>query len=53
MVNNHTPTLYDVLYFNALARGEIVETKEEADVCFTKDKTPHEIDRIVADFVSE
>ena len=53
-VNNKTPNLYDVLYLNAVARGEVVNNKQDADVVFdTNDGiTPYDIDVIVANFLS-
>jgi len=47
------PNLYDLFMLNGLARGEIVEKKEDADVIFSVDEgiTPFDMDKIVADFI--
>lgn len=45
------PDLFTLLYFHAEARGEIVATKEEADVVFSTDTTPYEIDLIRSDYL--
>lgn len=52
-VNNDTPSLYDVLYLNAMARGEITKNKEEADEIFSLDEgiTPYDTDIIVSRFL--
>lgn len=39
IININKPTLYDLVYFNATARGEIVENKYEADIVFSNDTT--------------
>ena len=39
IININKPTLYDLVYFNAIARGEIVEDKCEADIVFSNDTT--------------
>lgn len=36
-VNLRKPTLYDAITLNAMARGSIVESREEADVIFSND----------------
>ena len=44
LANMHKPNLYDLVYFNALARGEIVNDRNEADIIFSNDKTvPYEV----------
>lgn len=38
------PSLYELIYLNAYARGEIVKDRNEADIIFSNDKTvPYEI----------
>lgn len=37
MVNLNKTNLYDLIRLNAIARGNIVETKEEADIIFSND----------------
>lgn len=39
IININKPTLYDLVYFNAIARGEIVEDRYEADIIFSNDTT--------------
>lgn len=39
IININKPTLYDLVYFNAVARGEIVENRYEADIVFNNDTT--------------
>lgn len=53
-VNSTTPSLYDILYLNAEARGNIVKTKQEADTIFDIDDgiTPYDIDVIVSNFLT-
>ena len=42
------PNLYELVYLNALARGEIVKDRNEADIIFSNDKTvPYEIVTVV------
>lgn len=44
LANMQKPNLYDLVYFNALARGEIVNDRNEADIIFSNDKTvPYEV----------
>lgn len=38
------PNLYDLIYFNAFARGQIVTDRNDADIIFSNDKTiPYEV----------
>lgn len=47
------PNLYDLAVLNAEARGELVETKEEADIVFSEDEgiTPYDIDAWVSNYL--
>ena len=52
-VHSEAPSLYDVLYLNAVSRGELVQSKEEADIVFDIDDgiTPYDIDIIVSKYL--
>lgn len=39
IININKPTLYDLVYFNAVSRGEIVNNRNEADIIFSNDTT--------------
>ena len=42
------PNLYDLIYLNACARGEIVTARNQADIIFSNDKTvPYEVVEVV------
>jgi hypothetical protein len=55
MVELSTPNLYDLFRLNVLARGELVETSEEADVTIgldeTDDITPYNVEKILSEFM--
>jgi hypothetical protein len=52
--NIHKPTLYRLLSLHAAVRGEVVATKEEADVVFSVEAgTPFELDRIASEFMAD
>lgn len=52
-VNCGTPSLYDILYLNIVARGEFVDSKEEADIIFDEKEgiTPFDVDVITAEYI--
>ena len=39
IINMNKPTLYDLVYLNAISRGEVVESRYEADIVFSNDTT--------------
>ncbi|MEH6941007.1 TerD family protein [Bacillus sp. JJ722] len=47
------PTLYDLFLLHAIARGELVESREEADVVFAFDGTisPFDTEMIISEFL--
>lgn len=53
MTSLRKPTLYDLFSFHALARGTLVENKNEADTIFSMDKgiTPFDIEKIIGEFL--
>lgn len=53
MTNLRKPNLFDLAALNATARGEIVNTKEEADIIFSVNEgiTPYDTDIIVSDLL--
>ena len=53
ILNICKPNLYDLIEMNALARGELVFSREEADVVFALDGdiTPYDTDIIVSEYL--
>ena len=53
MLNAVKPNMYDLAMLNVLARGELVESKEDADVVFslTEGVTPYDIDIIMGEYL--
>lgn len=53
IVNIIKPNIFDLIRLNAEARGEIVESKEEADIIFSVDEgiTPFDMDILMANFL--
>ena len=53
IINICKPNLYDVIFMNAIARGEIVDNKEEAEVVYSidGDVTPFDVDVIVGEYI--
>lgn len=53
IINICKPNLYDVISMNAIARGEIVDNKEEAEVVYSidGDVTPFDVDIIVGEYI--
>lgn len=53
IINARKPNMYDLAVLNAIARGEIVETKEEADTIFAVNEgiTPFDTDIILAKLI--
>ena len=53
IINICKPNLYDVIFMNAIARGEIVDNKEEAEVVYSidGDVTPFDVDIIVGEYI--
>ena len=46
------PNLYDLLKLHALARSEyVVRNKEDADVVFSAEETPYDVDTIIAQYL--
>ncbi len=39
-MNTNRPSLYDLVFFNTIARGELVFTPEEADIVFSNNQLP-------------
>ena len=48
MMNLNKPNLYDLITLNAMARGEIVSKREDADIIFSNDTTKP-MERIIED----
>lgn len=54
MVNLNKPDIYDLVMLNALARGEITENREDADIIFSNDTTvPIEIIQVTDEVTGE
>lgn len=53
IINICKPNLYDVIFMNAIARGEIVDNKEEAEIVYSidGDVTPFDVDIIVGEYI--
>lgn len=53
MLNAVKPNMYDLAMLNVLARGELVSSKEEADVVFsvTEGVTPYDVDVIMGEYI--
>ncbi|MNC48480.1 hypothetical protein D3C75_975940 [compost metagenome] len=53
MTNLQKPDLYDLFRLHAKARGELVDTADQADAIFSVEKgvTPFDIERIMAEYV--
>lgn len=53
MLNAVKPNMYDLAMLNVLARGELVSSKEEADVIFslTEGITPYDVDIIMGEYI--
>ena len=53
MLNVIKPNMYDLAMLHTLARGELVEDKEEADVIFslTEGITPYDVDVIMGEYL--
>lgn len=52
-VNNEAPNLYDVICFNAISRGKVVEDEKDADIVFSVENgTPFKSDELVAKFLT-
>lgn len=53
MLNVVKPNMYDLAILHTLARGELVEDKEEADVIFslTEGITPYDVDIIMGEYL--
>ena len=53
MVHTHRTSLYDLLRMHVDARGEVCETKEEADVIFDVEEgiTPFDTEIILAEYM--
>lgn len=53
IMNICKPNLYDVIFMNAIARGEVVDNKEEAEIVYSTDGdvTPFDVDIIVGEYI--
>ncbi|MGL4731951.1 MAG: TerD family protein, partial [Clostridium sp.] len=53
IVNITKPNIYDLAVLNAMARGELVKTKEGADTIFSLDEgvTPYDIELIMSEYL--
>lgn len=53
IMNICKPNLYDVIFMNAIARGEVVDNKEEAEIVYSTDGdvTPFDVDVIVGEYI--
>ena len=55
MVELNKPTLYDLLLLNVQARGELVDTREKAEMRFgieeSDDLTPFNVETILTEFL--
>ena len=51
MANMKKPNLYDLLSMHVEARGKRVKNKKDADVVFSSETTPFDIDTIVTKYI--
>lgn len=53
IMNICKPNLYDVIFMNGIARGEVVDNKEEAEIVYSTDGdiTPFDVDIIVGEYI--
>ena len=53
IINICKPNLYDVIFMNGIARGEVVDNKEEAEIVYSIDGdiTPFDVDIIVGEYI--